>query len=77
MDFIDKKEKLSRLIEEFIEDSQKEAELMRYINELSNDFDFNRKELFKNIFDELSKYLPELSKKELKQRVLMIKAYID
>ena len=77
MDFIDKKEKLAILIEEYMNNTEKEAELIRYINELSNDFDFNNKELFKNIFDEISKYLPGLSHKELKQRVLMIRAYID
>ena len=77
MDFIDKKEKLANLIEEYIEDSNKEALLIRYINELSNDFDFNQKDLFKNIFDEISKYLPELSHKELKQRVLMIRAFME
>lgn len=76
-DFIDKKEKLADLIEEYIENSEKEQELISYINELSQDEDFKGKELFRNIFTELNKYLPELSRKELKQRVLMIRGFLE
>jgi len=77
MDFIDKKEKLADLIENYLLDSQKEKELLSYINELSVDEDFIGKDLFKNIFDELVRYLPDLSNKELKQRVLLIRGFID
>ncbi len=77
MSFIEKKEKLANLIEKFIEDQEIEAELMSYINELTNDFEFQEKELFINIFNELQKFLPELSRKELKQRVLMIRGYLE
>lgn len=77
MDFVDKKEKLATLIEKYIHDSNSENELLTYIKELSEDSDFISKELFKNIFDELLKYLPELSRKELKQRILMIRGFIE
>lgn len=77
MDFVDKKERLADLIEEYIEDREKEQELMQLMDELREDEDFKRKELFQNIFDELSKYLPDLSRRELKQRVLMIRTYLD
>lgn len=77
MDFVDKKEKLATLIEKYIDDSNSENELLTYIKELSEDSDFISKELFKNIFDELLKYLPELSRKELKQRILMIRGFIE
>lgn len=77
MDFIDKKEELASLIEMYIENSENEAELMRYVSELKEDLDFANKELFNNIFSEFEKYLPELSNKELKQRVLMIKGYME
>lgn len=75
MDFVEKKEKLADLIEEYLKDNEKEAELLTFVNELSNDYDFKDKELFLNIFDELQRFLPELSQKELKQRVLMIRGF--
>lgn len=75
MDFVEKKEKLADLIEEYLKDNEKEAELLNFVNESSNDFDFKDKELFLNIFNELQKFLPELSQKELKQRVLMIRGF--
>lgn len=77
MDFIDKKEKLADLIEAYIVDSEKEKELLELIDDYKSDDDFLGKELFKNIFDEITKFLPELSAKELKQRILMIRSYID
>ncbi len=77
MDFVDKKEKLVGLLEDYLDDNEKENELMQYINELSNDVDFVNKDLFRNIFEEIQKYLPELSKKEIKQRILMIRGYIE
>lgn len=77
MDFVDKKEKLADLIEEYLEDKEKEQELIAYIHELSNDLDFRGKDLFLNMFSELMKYLPELSRKELKQRVSLIRTFID
>lgn len=75
--FIDKKEKLANLLEEYLENQEKEKELINYIDELKTDEEFKEKELFKNIFVELTKYLPELSRKELKQRILMIKGFIE
>ena len=77
MTLLKKKEKLAKLIESYIENIEVEAELMSYINELSNDFEFREKELFVNICNELQKFLPELSRKELKQRVLMIRRYLE
>lgn len=77
MDFVDKKEKLADLIEEYVENKEKEQTLIAYIHELSNDINFRDKELFLNMFSEFMKYLPELSRKELKQRVLMIRTFIE
>lgn len=76
-DFVDKKERLADLIEEYMIDSSKESELLSLINEFSNDEDFRGNTLFKNIFDELARFLGELSNKELKQRVLMIRTYME
>lgn len=77
MDFIEKKEKLADLIEKYIENQENKEELMQFIKELSENEDFKNKELFKNLFNELNQYLPELSRKELKQRVLLIRSYLD
>ena len=76
-DFIDKKENLADLIEGYMVDNQKEKELLEMVNELSDDNEFKNKDLFRSIFVDLIKYLSELSRKELKQRVLMIRSYID
>lgn len=77
MDFIEKKENFARLIEQYIENQDSESELLNTIKELSQDDDFKNKDLFKNLFEELTKYLPELSRKELKQRVLLVRSYLD
>jgi len=77
MDFVDKKEKFADLIEEYVKDKDKENELFEYIEELKNDPEFDNKELFKNLFSEFVKFLPDLSDKELRQRVNMIRTYID
>ncbi len=77
MDFVERKEKLASLIEEFMEDNSKQNTLLDFIKELKQNSDFSEKELFRNLFSELEKYLSELSRKELKQRVLLIRSYID
>lgn len=76
-DFVDKKERLADLIEEYIQNKEMKNDLISFVNELSKDEDFKEKELFKNIFKELNQYLLELSTKELKQRVLMIRGFIE
>ena len=77
MDFVDKKEKLADLIEEYIEDPNKEEKLYSFLHEIEQDEDFRGKDLFENLFKELKEYLGELSRKELKQRVLLIRSYFD
>jgi hypothetical protein len=77
MDFIDKKEKLADLIELYIKDENNKEELIGFVEELSSDNDFKNKDLFHNLFGELLNYFDDLSKKELKQRVLLIRSYID
>ena len=76
MDLFDKKEKLADLIEEYTSDESKESQLTDYVRECYDDPDFKDIELFRNILGELDKYLRELSRKELKQRVLLIRSYI-
>ena len=77
MDFIDKKEKLADILEEYLQDDAKKEELLDYTNQLLQDEEFKDKELIKNICLEINEYLTELSNRELKQRVLLIRSYID
>lgn len=75
--FVDKKEKLADLIDGYIDDNSKSDELLKFVDELRYDEDFRDKELFRNIFREIREYLSELSVKELKQRVLMIRSFME
>lgn len=77
MDFIDKKENLANLIELYIIDKKNKDQLILKVNELFEDSDFKGKDLFENILDELNNFLDELSNKELKQRILLIRSYIE
>lgn len=75
IDFTAKKDKFADLIEEYIQDSDKEKALVDFIEALKTDYDFRDKALFQTFFDELQKNLPELSRMELKQRVSMIRTF--
>jgi histidyl-tRNA synthetase len=77
MDFIDKKEKLANLLEEYLSDVSKKEDLLNIVKEFKQDSDFAGKELFSNLFNELTNYLSELSSKELKQRILIIRSYME
>jgi predicted transcriptional regulator len=76
-DFVDKKEKIADLIEEYISDDQKAHELIKYCTDMCLDEDFKNKELFQSMLPEIVKYLPELSRKELKQRVSLIRTFME
>ncbi|MFW6285874.1 MAG: hypothetical protein ACOC16_01760 [Nanoarchaeota archaeon] len=76
MDFIDKKEKFADLIEAFIENQDAQIELLNYVKLLEKDEDFKDKDLFLKIFDDIKTLLQDLSKRELKQRVLLIRSYL-
>jgi len=77
MDFIDKKERIADLIEEYISNEGSGQELIDYCVQMSIDFDFKNKELFQNLLPEIIKYLPQLSRKDLKQRVSMIRTFME
>ena len=76
-DFVDKKEALADLIEEYMENSDKEKELVEMVALLKEDAEFKSKALFLGVFADVEKFLPELSRKELKQRVSMIRSFIE
>ena len=77
MDFIDKKEKLADLLERYNEDKSILNELRDYAQDMKDDPDFTSRELFKKILTDIFLYINELSAKEIKQRVMMIRNYID
>lgn len=70
-----KKEKLVSLIESYIADSSKANELQYFVRELKMDVDFKGKDLFASIFHEFENHLKELTQRELKQRVLLIRSF--
>ena len=76
-DFIEKKEKLTELLEQYNNDNQTKNELINYVKELEQDSEFKDKELFISIFKDINTYLSELSSKEIKQRILLIRSFID
>lgn len=75
MDIIDKKENLAQVIENYTVDESTKETLMSTISELNQDNEFKRVDLFSNILNELATSLNELSRRELKQRVLLIRSY--
>jgi len=76
-DFIDKKEKLADLLEEYKNNSEQKQELIYYVKELENDSDFKNKDLFTSLFKDINNFLGELSSKEIKQRILLIRSFIE
>jgi len=75
VDIIDKKEMLAEALESFVADESKKDDLMRVVSELGSDIEFKQFDLFSSILGELSTSLDELSRKELKQRILLIRSF--
>jgi len=74
-DFFDKKERFVSALENYLNDGDKEK-LINKMNEFKEDEVLMSKELIKNINEEILKYLDELSRKDLKQRILLVKSYL-
>lgn len=77
MDFIDKKEDFADMLELYVAGQASGEDILSRVNSLKQDEDFKGRPLFENIFNELQEYLEDLSRKELKQRVLMIRSYLE
>lgn len=75
-DFVDKKEKIANLLEEYLEKKENLEQIKKQINIYLNDEDFKEKELFTNIFYEINKDLENLTNKQIKQRISMIRTYL-
>ena len=68
-------DKLAQAIETFIDDEHTINQLKDTLGELSFEVEFKKIDLFNNILNELNHSLNELSRKELKQRVLLVKSF--
>lgn len=77
MDFIDKKEEFADVLELFVAGQASRGDVLSRVQTLELDDDFKGIPLFENIFKELKEYLDDLSRKELKQRVLFIRSYLE
>lgn len=76
-DFNIKKEKLVTLIESYIQNNNNSEQLKSYAISMRNDIDFRDKVLFTSICNEIEFHLSELSQRELKQRVLLIRSFME
>lgn len=77
MDFVDKKEELADVLELFVAGQASREDVLSRVQTLELDEEFKQIPLFENIFKELKEYLDDLSRKELKQRVLFIRSYLE
>ena len=77
MDFVDKKEDFANLLEQFNANEVSQEDVLSRVKEFSQDEDFKEKPLFENIFNELQEYIQDLSRKEIKQRILLIRSYLE
>jgi len=74
-DFNNKKEKLVSLIETYISDNTIADELRAFAILIRSDVNFRDKALFVSICNEIEFHLKELTQRELKQRVLLIRSF--
>ncbi|MCA9486830.1 MAG: hypothetical protein H6500_00825 [Candidatus Woesearchaeota archaeon] len=74
-EFKEKQEQFAELLENYLQDKEKKRELLNFVEKHEHDENFLSKELFLNIFAEIREVLSEMSDKEIKQRILMVKSY--
>jgi len=68
-------ELLAKAIENYINNPETRPELEIIVEQLNENSEFKSIELFSNILTELREALADLSRKELKQRILIIRSY--
>ncbi|MFP4402432.1 MAG: hypothetical protein ACLFPL_04340 [Candidatus Nanoarchaeia archaeon] len=76
MDFVEKKQRVVDAFNKKITEEITKEEFLEIIQEFSNDGELTGVELFNSIFQELLVSFDELSRKDLKQRKLMIESYM-
>lgn len=75
MNIKENQQKLAQAIENFVNDEHTIDQLKDTLGELSFEVEFKKIELFNNILNELNYSLKDLSRKELKQRILLVKSF--
>jgi predicted DNA binding CopG/RHH family protein len=66
---------LAQAIENYVNDEHTKNQLMSTIQNLEFEKNFKSIELFNNVLKELKFSLDELSRKELKQRILLVRSF--
>ena len=75
MSIKENQQKLAQAIENYVQDEHSINQLKTVLGELSFEVDFKKIDLFGNIINELNHSLTELSRKELKPRILLIQSF--
>lgn len=70
-----KKNNLINILENHINQESTKEEVISFINSIKNDQDLLNEELIKQIINEFLTSFEELSRKDIKQRILMLKTY--
>ena len=68
-------QRLALAIEEYVQDELKINQLKQTLSDLQFEEQFKKIDLFGNILNELNHSLNELSRKELKQRILLVRSF--
>lgn len=76
MDFIDKKQKVAESFNLLITEEISREEFLEKVKEFSKDSELCSIKLFESIFQELLTNFDELSRKDLKQRKLMVESFL-
>lgn len=75
-DLISKKEKIIELFDSYVMQTIQIDDFVQQISQFAQDSELQQIDLFKSILNEIVEYGHELSKKEIKQRKLMIESYL-
>ena len=68
-------QRLALAIEEYVQDELKINQLKQTLSDLQFEEQFKKIDLFGNILNELNHSLNQLSRKELKQRILLVRSF--
>ncbi|NQZ84945.1 MAG: hypothetical protein HRU03_04460 [Nanoarchaeales archaeon] len=75
MSIKENQQRLAQAITDYVQDEQTINQLTNTLNDLKFETEFKKIDLFGNILNELNHSLKELSRKELKQRILLIQSF--
>lgn len=73
--FEEKKQELVMAFNEFLQNSEIKTDFMNYILMVKKYSCFENNQLFQQIFDEITENINDMSRKDIKQRLLMIESF--